>query len=406
MKRIKNKASGSCIVDKQYKLNDFCEGLGEFRFCDEEIEKGVEGLDKQIDMLVRDGCTEFKSNFVVCPECGSHRVSKDGFITRKLVFLNKGEQDCRVQRYECPKCGKKFQLNLESIVDKNSNITRPVIEKILQKFSRSGSSIYNIQYSMKEDYNVDISISTIENIILGYCFINEVEPWSCSGYYLFDSLWVKCNGPWNYLLVLFDDKLNIPIAFKLVESETEEVIMDFIKKATRNQPHKCITTDLKLEYQRAIWKLDFKHQFCRFHIHQKIKNDIENYFKGNKTSSEDKKIIKQYKKELRQIINAETIEFAKEKLKELQNKTKELPEIIKRILWKFIIPYFKNITQHLKDFKVSSTNNKIENFFRKTFPKHIKRRMKTELGILTRFALKIRFWNTNNKKDILPQSFV
>ena len=82
-------------------------------------------------------------------------------------------------------------------------------------------------------------------------------------------------------------------------------------------------------------------------------------------------------------------------------------------MWKFVIPNFnkliipiensiipstnnkiENIFQ--KIFPKHMTNNKIENIFQKIFPKHIKRRMKIEKGLLTRFMLKLNYWNVNN----------
>ncbi|WP_231476049.1 hypothetical protein [Methanobrevibacter oralis] len=64
-----------------------------------------------------------------------------------------------------------------------------------------------------------------------------------------------------------------------------------------------------------------------------------------------------------------------------------------KILWKFIIPYFKKLTNHLENTNIPSTNNKIENTFQKVFPKHIKRTMKIEVGLLSRFMLKLNYWN-------------
>ncbi len=56
-------------------------------------------------------------------------------------------------------------------------------------------------------------------------------------------------------------------------------------------------------------------------------------------------------------------------------------------------------TTHLENTNISSTNNKIENIFQKVFPKHIKRTMKIELGLLSRFMLKLNHWNIKNEKE-------
>ncbi len=86
-----------------------------------------------------------------------------------------------------------------------------------------------------------------------------------SGYYLFDSLWTKINGVWNYFLVLFDVKLNSVVSMELVESEDIGTIYKFLDDSLRNQPKICIVSDLKDEYHPAIEKVGVRHQFCMFH---------------------------------------------------------------------------------------------------------------------------------------------
>lgn len=88
---------------------------------------------------------------------------------------------------------------------------------------------------------------------------------SYSGYYLFDSLWTKINGVWNYFLVLFDVKLNSVVSMDLVESEDIGTIYKFLDDSLRNQPKICIVSDLKDEYHPVIEKIGVIHQFCMFH---------------------------------------------------------------------------------------------------------------------------------------------
>ena len=95
-----------------------------------------------------------------------------------------------------------FYTDIKSIVDENCNITKPVIEYINEIYSVSGNSIYKIQYMLKRFFNVDISHQSIESCIISDenddISVNE----SYSGYYLFDSLWTKINGVWNYFFSL------------------------------------------------------------------------------------------------------------------------------------------------------------------------------------------------------------
>ena len=62
-------------------------------------------------------------------------------------------------------------------------------------------------------------------------------------------------------------------------------------------------------------------------------------------------------------------------------------------MWDLIIPFFKKLTFYLLDENVEPTNNKIENIFQKNFNKSIKKKYKTDNGILKRFDIRINNWN-------------
>lgn len=80
------------------------------------------------------------------------------------------------------------------------------------------------------------------------------------------SLWVRINGMWNYILVLFDVKFNILVSLKLVELEDFGIIYYFLNESLRNQDIFSIVTDLKYEYCQAIDKLKVNYLFCKFHV--------------------------------------------------------------------------------------------------------------------------------------------
>lgn len=333
----------------------------------------------------------------ICPQCNSKEIIKSSYKTRKLIILNEGKIKIKIKQYKCKKCGKIFNTDLSDIVYKNCNITKPVIDEILTSYAIHGSSIYKIKYELKKQFNVDISHQSIENIIKNYKNENKTEYWSYSGYYLFDSLWVKINGKWNYLLSLFDVKQNTLVSVDLVPNESEKTIKNFLTKSTKNQKRIAITTDLKIEYRRPITELRFKHQFCKFHTKQKINRDIKKYIKQNKLTKKEEKEIEKLKKEIFKILDSKKIETSKKILKKLIEENKENNNIIIEILWEFIIPYFKNLTYAKENRNIESTSNKIENIFQKVFPKSIKKRMKTKYGILNRFKLKLEYWNEKNK---------
>lgn len=151
--------------------------------------------------------------------------------------------------------------DLSSLVYLNSNITLPVINCIKNLYQIYGAGLHKIRFNLKQEHNIEISHQSIENILLKSYYEFDYENWSYSGYYLFDSLWVKINGVWMYLLALFDVKLNTIVSIKLVESEYSETIYQFLDDSLRNQKKISIGTDLKHEYRKSIDKLKVKHHF-------------------------------------------------------------------------------------------------------------------------------------------------
>lgn len=84
----------------------------------------------------------------------------------------------------------------------NSNITLPVIECIENLYQIYGAGLHKIRFDLKQQHNIEISHQSIENILLNSNYQFNYDNWTYSGYYLFDSLWVKINGEWNYIFSL------------------------------------------------------------------------------------------------------------------------------------------------------------------------------------------------------------
>ena len=175
-----------------------------------------------------------------------------------------------IYHFKCKKCGKVFYTDLSSLIYPNSNITLPVIECIKNLYQIYGAGLHKIRFDLKQQHNIEISHQSIENILLNSNYEFNYKNRSYSGYYLFDSLWVKINGEWNYILALFDVKLNTLVSIKLVDSEDSKTIYQFLNESLRNQKKISIGTDLKHEYREAIDKLNVKHHFCKFHVKQLI----------------------------------------------------------------------------------------------------------------------------------------
>ena len=390
------KASNSNMSDKQFKLCDLIPEFSQFRSNEDKIRIGCQSIDNSLFVSTRKGEKYFKPVNVVCPECYSRDVVKNGTYSRKLIFLTIGEQNCVVQKYKCNKCGHIIYTDLSSIVNGNANITIPVIEHVKYLYSYFSGSLHKIRKSLKKEHNIEISHQSIENIIFNSNYEIEHENWTFSGYYLFDSLWVKQNGKWKYLLALFDLKLNTIVSRELVDSETVENVYGFLNQSLRNQKKKCIITDLKPEYRVAIDRLKIKQQFCTFHLKQLINREIRDHIKENNSSEDEIEIIHNYKQLFFDIINSESINEAQEKRNQLFYLESNTPKVIRDLASKLMIPEFKKITNHLNDAKIAITSNKIENCFLKNFPKHIKKLFKSKKGILKRFDLKLMYWDEDN----------
>ena len=389
MTNIKTKAPYECMELKEYKLSDFVPEFSEFRQSDDLSRFGCENIENNLIRLEKRGKIHFENRIAFWPSCKSHHAVKNGTYDRKLIFLRIGERICTVQKYKCKKCGKVFYTDLSSLVYSNSNITLPVIDCIENLYQIYGAGLHKIRFDLKQQHNIEISHQSIENILLESNYQFNYQNWTYSGYYLFDSLWVKINGIWNYILALFDVKLNTLVSVKLVDSEDSKTIYQFLNESLRNQKKISIGTDLKHEYREAIDKLKVKHHFCKFHVKQAINKRFKDYFDKNQLTDEEKEILTDLKQDIYKVLDAKTLNDAKKLRDMLIDKKYPKNKFTDKILWKFIIPHFKKLTTHLENSNIPSTNNKIENIFQKVFPKHIKRTMKIELGLLSRFKLKL-----------------
>ena len=396
MFKTKIKAPYQNMDLKEYKLFDFVPEFSEFRQFDDLSRFGCENIDNNLIRLEKRGKTYFENKIVICPSCNSTHTVKNGTYERKLIFLRIGEKLCTIQKYKCKKCGKVFYTDLSSLVYDNYNITLPVINCIENLYQIYGASLHKIRFDLKQQHNIEISHQSIENILLSSNYQFNYGNWTYSGYYLFDSLWVKINGIWNYLLALFDVKLNTLVSIKLVESEDSKTIYQFLNESLRNQKKISIGTDLKHEYREAIDKLNIKHHFCRFHVKQNINKRFKDHIDKNQLTNEDTEILNHLKADIYKILDSESVIDAKIVRDKLIDNKYPKNNFIDKILWKFVIPNFNKLIIPIENSIIPSTNNKIENIFQKIFPKHIKRRMKIEKGLLTRFMLKLNYWNVNN----------
>ena len=89
------------MSDKQFKFSDFILEFSRFRTNEDKTRIGCQSIDDSLFVSTRKGEKYFKSLNVVCYECKSYDVVKNGIYSRKLIFLINGEQNCIVQKYKC-----------------------------------------------------------------------------------------------------------------------------------------------------------------------------------------------------------------------------------------------------------------------------------------------------------------
>ena len=113
----------SILEVKQYIFYDSDDGfvLSDPRFV--KIFKSCREVLKSFDLSFKKDVPYFKLSVARCPYCGTRHVVKYGFTNRTLIFKEIGKTKVKVQRYICKRCGKTFQTDLTSLVDKNSNFT-------------------------------------------------------------------------------------------------------------------------------------------------------------------------------------------------------------------------------------------------------------------------------------------
>lgn len=334
-----------------------------------------------------------------CPHCGSKHVVEDGFYPKKLILDNFGNVSARIKRYECRNCSKGFSADINGIVDSKFSVSRCIMRIICNYYAICGTPVRRIQEILKKIHNVRLSHQEIQDIIVDYSVRYQSKLKNYSGYYVFDSLWIKIDeisDKYIYFFALFDVKHHTLVDYKIVKEENSEEVYKFLREATRNQPRIAITTDLHIAYRKPIQELGFKHQFCEFHTKQNINRYLYDYVKENNISKKEQKEFKKYLQEVYKIYESEDRFEVLDIINKLRMKHDEFPEVINNILDKKIVPFSSYLTKFLEDDYIARTSNWIERIFEDIAPKHLKNKFKTLRGFLSRVTLKIERWDQRN----------
>lgn len=403
MPNQKTLTPNSILDDKQYIFCDFDEELVLLDPNFVKLYNSSREAFKSFDLNFKKDVPFFKMSRARCPYCNSRHVVKYGFTDRILVFKEIGRTHVKVQRYICRRCGKTFQTDLTSLVDKNSNFTNELKTESEHLISDYLGSLRNVCKSFKMFFGISISHQTIENWLFVNENILEFDLGRCSGYYVFDVEWVKVNGKWKYRHTLLDSVSNCIVADAIYDFEDETTVMKFLSEATANKNKIAITTDLDKKYALIISKLGFKHQLCIFHIKKSLNKQLKDYAKRYGLSEEELEECKNQLQMIKNLFDLEDYDEAEKGLQSLIYRKNEFHKVIYEIIRKSIVPRYKSFIYHLKDKRIERTSNKIENAFQKTMPKSRKRTFKTVRGLLKRIYRRDLIWNQNRKLNLVYQ---
>ena len=393
----------SILEVKQYIFYDSDDGfvLSDPRFV--KIFKSCREVLKSFDLSFKKDVPYFKLSVARCPYCGTRHVVKYGFTNRTLIFKEIGKTKVKVQRYICKRCGKTFQTDLTSLVDKNSNFTNELKSESEHLISDYLGSLKNVCKSFKKFFGISVSHQTIENWLFVNENILEFDLGRCSGYYVFDVEWLKINGEWKYRHTLLDAISNCIVADAIYDTEDETTVEKFLKESTANKNKKAITTDLDSKYPQIITKLGFKHQLCIFHAKKSLNKQLKVFKDKFHLSEEEYEECHQQLKIIKNLFDLNDYDEAEKELQSLIFRKNEFHPAIYEIIRKSVSPRYKSFIYHLKDKRIEKTSNKIENAFQKTMPKSRKRIFKTTRGVLKRIYRRDLIWNDNRKKDLENQ---
>ena len=118
-----------------YNLFDFIKNFENKVKLEFKSENNSKKTNKQKNNVEKESNYYLKNVKDICPHCGSKKVIKFVYKRKKLVILNEGKVEVKIQRYECKIYNKIFNTDLFNFILQNCNITIPEIEIIRRIYS-------------------------------------------------------------------------------------------------------------------------------------------------------------------------------------------------------------------------------------------------------------------------------
>ena len=122
------------------------------------------------------------------------------------------------------------------------------------------------------------------------------------------------------------------------------------------------------------------------------------YCRWNKINCKKKRLYYENAQELKNCFRKNSKQEAIEQFKQYLQNYSAIPVEFKDFIRKYIINYFHSHVEHLDYENIEKTSNKVENYYRQTNPKIIKKLYKTKNGILTFLDFQMQNWTQKHIK--------
>ena len=131
-----------------------------------------------------------------------------------------------------------------------------------------------------------------------------------------------------------------------------------------------------------------------------INDKLHILLRSKKTSEYEKTRLTLYFKEIREIFDTTDYETALHLLDKILSNLDDIPKVLQRFIIKKILPNLNRLTQFMDNPNIALPSNDIENYYRQTLPKAIKKIFKIPEGLTTYLKLKMENWTIKHGKNI------
>jgi hypothetical protein len=218
----------------------------------------------------------------------------------------------------------------------------------------------------------------------------EIPQISQSGYYCYDEQHITVNGKKAFRLTLYDAVVNVPVAEDVLYTLTNEKILTFLKDTIKGTVY-AITTDDRKMYRPIVKNLKASHQLCVFHFLKPLRKEAFWYFNRKSISESERMQWAVCVSLIHEVFRSSSLEEAEQKFEEVVEMMHTVPRGIRKHI-KRLMQDFHLYTAYFLDPNIAKTTNQVEEYYRQTDPKKIKKQYKTTHGLIHALNQKAAAW--------------